>query len=490
MNKLNIRLYLILSLFITLDLCKSFTLNAQTKNLPNIILIYMDDMGYGDLSCYGALNIHTPILDKMAAEGIRFTNFNTTQAVCSASRASLLTGCYANRIGISGALWPKAGIGLSPDEMTIAELLKQKNYATAAFGKWHLGDVKGYLPKSHGFDEYYGIPYSNDMWPVLYDGTPAKTGTNKSSYPPLPLIEGDQAVSTITTLDQQAQLTGTLTDKTISFIERNKEHPFFVYLAHPMPHVPINASEKFKGKSKQGLYGDVIQEIDANVGRILKKLDDLKLDKNTLIIFTSDNGPWFNFGNHAGSTGGLREGKGTSFEGGHRVPCIMRWKGVLPSGLVLNQLASTIDVLPTLAAITNAKLPEKKIDGVNLYPLIKGDISQNPRSEFYYYYRKNSLEAVRKDHWKLVFEHPSRSYEGQVAGKDGFPGNSPENIMMPKALYDLRRDPGERYDVQKEFPEMVKILEAIADKAREELGDDIQKKQGSQVREAAKIIYQ
>jgi arylsulfatase len=327
------------------------------------------------------------------------------------------------------------------------------------------------------------------MWPVWYDGTPAKQGTNKSGYPPLPLIEGDERVSTITTLDQQAQLTASLTDKTISFVEKNKHHPFFVYLAHPMPHVPINASPAFKGKSKQGLYGDVIQEIDANVGRIIQKIEELKLDKKTLIIFTSDNGPWFNFGNHAGNTGGFREGKGTSFEGGHRVPCIMYWKGVIPAGKVMNQLASTIDVLPTIAAMTNTQLPERKIDGVNLLPLLQGDLTQTPRSEFYYYYRKNSLEAVRKDNWKLVFEHPSRSYLNQVPGKDGFPGPSPEDVMMPKALYDLRRDPGERYDVQKEFPEIVKMLESIAEKARTELGDDLQKRIGTEVREAAKINY-
>lgn len=481
----------ILSFTIGLSILISTQLIAQQKNTsPNIILIYMDDMGYGDLSCYGAVDIQTPVLDKMAAEGMRFTNFLTSQAVCSASRASLLTGCYANRVGISGALWPKAGVGLSPDETTIAELLKQKNYATAAFGKWHLGDVKGYLPKSHGFDEYYGIPYSNDMWPVWYDGTPAKQGTNKSGYPPLPLIEGDERVSTITTLDQQAQLTASLTDKTISFVEKNKNHPFFVYLAHPMPHVPINASPAFKGKSKQGLYGDVIQEIDANVGRIIQKIEELKLDKKTLIIFTSDNGPWFNFGNHAGNTGGFREGKGTSFEGGHRVPCIMYWKGIIPAGKVMNQLASTIDVLPTIAAMTNTQLPERKIDGVNLLPLLQGDLTQTPRSEFYYYYRKNSLEAVRKDNWKLVFEHPSRSYLNQVPGKNGFPGPSPEDVMMPKALYDLRRDPGERYDVQKEFPEIVKMLETIAEKARQELGDDLQKRTGNEVRLPATIVYQ
>lgn len=464
--------------------------NTKKNPLPNIILIYMDDMGYGDLSCYGALNIRTPFLDKMAAEGMRFTNFLTTQAVCSASRASLLTGCYANRVGISGALWPKAGIGLSLDETTIPELLKQKNYATAAFGKWHLGDVKGYLPKSHGFDEYVGIPYSNDMWPVWYDGTPAKQGTNKFGYPPLPFIQDDEKISTINTLDDQAMLTERLTDKAIGFIERNKSNPFFLYLAHPMPHVPIIASSKFKGTSKQGLYGDVIQEIDANVGRILNRLKTLGLDNNTLIIFTSDNGPWFNFGNHAGTTGGLREGKGTSFEGGHRVPCIMRWKGTIPAGVVVNQLSSTIDILPTIANITHTSLPDHKIDGVDLTELIKGNMALNPRKTFYYYYRNNSLGAVRKDEWKLVFEHPSRSYQGQAPGIDGFPGKAPEDVMMPKALYDLRRDPGERYDVQQFYPEVVKMLEVLAEEAREDLGDELQKRKGKNQRPPAVIRYQ
>ena len=463
--------------------------NTSNRPLPNIILIYMDDMGYGDLSCYGGLNVHTPQLDKLAAEGIRFTNFLTTQAVCSASRASLLTGCYANRVGISGALWPIAGIGLSLEETTIAELLKQKKYATAAFGKWHLGDVKGYLPRNHGFDQYYGIPYSNDMWPVWYDGTPAKPGTNKFNYPPLPLIEGDEKVGTINSLDEQAQLTKQLTDKTLEFIDKNKARPFFVYLAHPMPHVPINASKAFRGKSKQGLYGDVIQEVDANVGRIVTKIHELGLDKNTLVIFSSDNGPWLNFGNHAGSAGGFREGKGTSFEGGHRVPCIMRWKGTIPSGIVANQLASTIDIFPTIAAITQTQLPSNKIDGVDLLPLLKGNLSLTPRTSFYYYYRKNALEAVRQDHWKLVFEHPSRSYAGQAPGKDGFPGNAPEDIMMPKALYDLRRDPGEVYDVQQQYPEVVRMLEALAEEARSDLGDELQKRTGMHTREAAIIKY-
>lgn len=463
-------------------------LNAQSSSkLPNIVLILMDDMGFGDLSCYGAADINTPNLDKLASEGIRFTNFVTSQAVCSASRSSLLTGCYANRLGISGALMPRSPIGLSHDETTIPELLKQKNYATAAYGKWHLGDHKTFLPRNHGFDEYFGIPYSNDMWPIGYDGKPAMSNTNKASHPPLPLIDGEETITTLNSLEQQSVLTGLLTDKAISFIERNKKLPFFIYLAHPMPHVPISTPDAFRGKSKKGLYGDVIQEVDANVGRIVKKIKQLGLDKNTLFIFTSDNGPWLNFGNHAGSTGGFREGKGTTFEGGHRVPCIMRWKDEVPAGLVLNQLASTLDIFTTIASITGASLPNKKIDGVDLYPLIKGDLTQKPRDEFYYYYRKNSLEAVRKENWKLVFQHPSRSYINQIPGKDGLPGPAPENIIMATALYDLTSDPFEKIDLKEKFPEMVKILEAIAEKARQDLGDELQNRIGDNVRSAGKI---
>lgn len=480
MKKIIIILLLIFSI-------SHFVIGQNREALPNIVLIFMDDMGYGDLSCYGASGINTPSLDKMANEGIRFTNFLTTQAVCSASRAALLTGCYSNRVGISGALMPRSPIGLSHDETTIAELLKQKNYATAAFGKWHLGDDKQFLPRNHGFDEYIGIPYSNDMWPIGFDGKPAAAGTNKSKHPILPLIEGEETIRTFNSLEEQTVITELLTDRAISFIERNKKRPFFLYLAHPMPHVPIGASKAFVGKSKQGLYGDVIQEVDANIGRILKKINQLGLDKNTLFIFTSDNGPWLNFGNHAGSTGGFREGKGTTFEGGHRVPCIMRWKNQIPSGLVLDQLASTLDIFTTIASITKSNLPDKKIDGVDLFPLIKGDITLKPRREFYYYYRKNSLEAVRQDNWKLVFAHPSRSYLNQVPGKDGFPGPAPENIAMPMALYDLSKDPYEKTDMQKEFPEIVKKLEALAEKAREDLGDDLQNRKGLNVREAGNV---
>ena len=460
-----------------------FLQSSTKKELsPNIILIFMDDMGYGDLSCYGAIDYRTPNIDKLASEGVRFTNFLAAQAVCSASRAALLTGCYPNRIGISGALMPTSKNGLNPEETTLAEMLKQKGYATGIFGKWHLGHHKTFLPLQHGFDEYVGLPYSNDMWPVYYDGKPATSTQHMSAYPVLPLIQNNDKKEEIKTLDDQAKLTTLYTEKAVEFIKKNNKKPFFLYLPHSMPHVPIAVSDKFKGKSKQGLYADLMMEIDWSVGEIMKTLKENGLDKNTLVIFTSDNGPWLNFGNHAGSSGGFREGKGTSFEGGQRVPCIMRWKGTTPEGVVCNQLASTIDVLPTIARITGAELPKNKIDGVNILSLIKGDLSQSPRKTFYYYYRRNSLEAVRMGHWKLVFEHKGRSYMNQLPGNDGYAGRAPEDILIPMALYDLRRDPSEQYDVQKLYPEVISELQKIAEEAREDLGDDLTNRKGKNVR--------
>lgn len=456
---------------------------------PNIVLIFMDDMGYGDLSCYGALQYKTPNLDKLASQGVRFTNFVSAQAVCSASRAGILTGCYPNRVGISGALMPDAKIGLNPSEETIPEVLKKRNYKTAAIGKWHLGHLREFLPLQQGFDEYLGLPYSNDMWPMNYDGKPATADKNdrKFNYPPLPLIEGNEKIREIKTLDDQSELTTLYTERAVQFISQHKKEPFFLYLAHSMPHVPLAVSSKFKGKSQQGMYGDVMMEIDWSVGEIMKTLEKNGLDKNTLVIFTSDNGPWINFGNHAGSTGGLREGKGASFEGGQRVPCLMKWPGHIGSGTVCNKLASTIDILPTLAAITQAPLPEKKIDGVNILPLMLGDENANPRETFLYYYRKNSLEAVRKGNWKLVFAHPGRTYIGFKPGADGFPGSVTENFQHEEGLYDLRRDPGERYDVKEYYPEVVTELKKIAEEARQDLGDDIQKAEGKNRREPGRI---
>ena len=465
------------------------TEKAPKATPPNIILIFMDDLGYGDLSCYGALQYRTPQLDKLAGEGVRFTNFLAAQAVCSASRAALMTGCYPNRVGISGALFPNAKVGLNPDETTIAELLKEKGYATGMFGKWHLGDKPEFLPTKQGFDEYVGLPYSNDMWPVHYDGKPIanESDNRKKSFPYLPLLSNNDTIQEIKTLDDQAKLTGIYTERAVNFIKKNKKGPFFIYLPHSMPHVPIAASAKFKGKSNQGTYGDVLLEIDWSVGEIMKALKENGLDKNTVVIFTSDNGPWLNYGNHAGSSGRVREGKGNSFEGGQRVPCIVRWKGVTPEGVVCNKLTSTIDLLPTIANICGAKLPAKKIDGVDILPLLKGNMDATPRKYFYYYYRRNNLEAVRRDDWKLVLPHEGRTYEGQQPGNDGFPGKAPENHPFPLALYDLRRDPSERYDVKELYPEIVTELQKVADEAREDLGDDLTKREGKNVRPSGRV---
>ncbi len=485
----NISLFSLLSLICILACCTSGFAQSNKNNAPNIVLIYADDLGYGDLATYGAVQYQTPNLDKLVAEGMRFTNFEVAQAVCSASRAAILTGCYANRVGIGGALNPHAKIGLNPEEETIAELVKRAgDYKTAIYGKWHLGHLKPFLPLQQGFDDYVGLPYSNDMWKWTYDMQLATEATHarKASYPELPLMAGDTVFKTIETLEDQAQLTTIYTEKAVSFIDENKGHPFLLCVPHSMPHVPIAVSDKFKGKSEQGLYGDVIMEIDWSVGEIMNALDKHGLTENTLVIFTSDNGPWLNFGEHAGSTGGLREGKGTSFEGGQRVPCIMRWPAQVPAGTICNQLASTIDFLPTFADMLEVDLPKKQIDGVSILPLMKGEKGAKPREIFYYYYQGSALEAVRKDQWKLVFPHEHRSYEGLQPGQGGVNGDT-KQVTTELALYDLRRDPGERYDVQATYPNVVKELQQIAEEARQDLGDDLLNIKGQNVREPGRI---
>ncbi len=442
----------------------------------NFVIIYLDDVGYGDIALTGAIGFSTPNIDKMASGGVFFSHYYSPQAVCSASRAGLLTGCYPNRVGFHGALDHTAKTGINASEETIADVLKKKGYATAAYGKWHLGHYKQFLPVHHGFDEYFGIPYSNDMWP--------NHPTTGKYYPPLPMIEGDEVVETN---PDQSKFTAEFTERAISFIKKNRKNPFFVYLAHPMAHVPLFVSDKFKGKSKQGLYGDVMEEIDWSVGQIMKTLKELDLEENTLFIFTSDNGPWINYGNHAGSTGGLREGKGTTYEGGQRVPCLMYWKGVISPGTVNNNLISGIDILPTIAEIAGAPLPQKKIDGVSILSLLKGETNESPRKSFYYYYRNNNLEAVQDGQWKLVFPHKGSTYVGFEPGKDGLPGKVNENFEVEGGLYDLRRDPGERYDVIQFYPEIVRKLEKLADEARDDLGDDLTGIPGKNRREPGRI---
>ena len=441
----------------------------KEQRLPNIVLIFIDDMGYADVGCYGATGYETPNIDGLAQQGMRFTSFYVAQAVCSASRAALLTGCYPNRVGIFGAYNDQAKVGVHPEEEIIAEVLKKKGYATACFGKWHLGNHHPFLPLQNGFDEYLGLPYSNDMWPVAYDGTALPEGHPKLRYPPLPLIEGNEKVAEIRTLGDQDTLTTRYTERAVQFIETNKDRPFFLYVPHTMVHTPLGVSDKFKGKSEQGKFGDTMMEVDWSVGEILKTLAEYRLEENTLVIFTSDNGPWLNFGTHAGSAGPFREGKGTSFEGGVRVPCIMRWPGHIPANIVCDKMAATMDVLPTLAAVTGATLPEHKIDGVNILPLLQGEQDAGPRDHLYYYYARQ-LQAVRQGRWKLHFPHGYRSYKSVEPGKDGLPGPYAHGETGLE-LYDLENDTGETRDVADEHPDIVERLKALGDKARKELGD-------------------
>lgn len=461
-----------------LTAASSFTMTGVAANYTNFIIINLDDAGYGDFSYNGAYGYKTPNIDRMAAEGVRFTHFLAGQPISGASRAGLLTGCYPNRIGFAGAPGPDSDYGIHPDEMTMGELLKQKGYSTAIFGKWHLGDARQFLPLQNGFDEYYGLPYSNDMWPFH-----PQQG-EVFNFPDLPTFDGNEVVGYNT---DQSQFTTDYTTRTVNFIKKNKHKPFFIYLAHSMPHVPLAVSDKFKGKSEQGLYGDVMMELDWSVGEVLKALREQGLEENTLIVLTSDNGPWANYGNHAGSAGGLREAKATTFDGGNRIPCVMYWKGTVQPGTTCNKLASNIDLLPTLAEISGAPLPQHKIDGVSLLPLIKGEKDANPRESFVYYYNKNDLEAVTDGKFKLVFPHKYVTYGAYVPGNDGQPGNL-TNLELKKAeMYDLRCDPGERYDVITQYPEEAARLMEIADDMRKDLGDNLTRVKGTGRREPGRL---
>ncbi len=450
--------------------CQAPESQSEEDKPLNVIIIFTDDQGYGDVGSYGATGFETPQLDRLAREGMRFTHHYSAQPVCSASRAGLLTGCYPNRIGISGALFPYHKIGLNPDETTLAEILKEKGYATAIYGKWHLGHHEKFLPLQHGFDEYVGVPYSNDMWPIKLDGTKAKPGEGRGDFPPLPLVEGNETIEEIHSYAGQDKLSTLYTEKAVDFIQRNADNPFFLYVPHTMPHVPLGVSEKYRGKSEQGMYGDVMMELDWSVGQIIDALEQEGITDHTLIIFTTDNGPWLNYGNHAGSSGGLREGKTTSWEGGQRVPFIVKWPGQTPPGSVCNKLSCTIDILPTVTEIVGGNLPENKIDGVSLVQLWKGNFEAEPRKDLYYYYGKNNLNAVRKGNWKLVFPHTFGSYH-TLPGNDGKGGPRIQTEVEELELYDLTRDPGEEYNVIELYPEKVAELQEVAAKAREELGD-------------------
>ena len=475
MKKSFLNLWILLVIFACQTGKNTVTQATESKQLPNIIIIFTDDQGYQDLGCYGSPDIQTPNIDGMAAEGLRFTNFYVSQPVCSASRASLLTGCYANRVGVSGAFMPNVGKGLHPQEETIAEVLKPLGYATAIYGKWHLGSETNFSPLRQGFDHYFGIPYSNDMWPYHpWQGT-------IFDFPDLPLYENERIIDT---LDNQDLLTTMITERAVQFIERNRKNRFFLYVPHPMPHVPLFVSDKFQQKSKEGLYGDVIEEIDWSTGEILKTLEKHGLDENTLVVFTSDNGPWLSYGGHSGRALPLREGKGTALEGGVRVPCVMRWPAKIPAGQVVQKPAMTIDLLPTIAKITGADLPDRKIDGADISYLFEKDHSDYFHHDaYYFYYKQNELHAVLegKGRWKLYLPHRYRSLNNRQGTNDGLPIDYDQNDIGLE-LYDLHNDVSETTDVAEQHPEIVKQLLDYAERVRKELGDKLTNVEGTENR--------
>ena len=366
---------------------------------PNVVIIFMDDMGYGDIGPFGSQLNRTPNLDRMAAEGMKLTSFYCAP-VCSSSRAQMMTGCYSKRVSISGALMPVVKEGLNPAEHTVAELLQQQGYATMCIGKWHLGDQPEFLPTSQGFDHFVGLPYSNDMGGTNTKRTePVIISPKGKDRPPLPLLR-DQVV--VEAPVDQTKLTELYTEESLKFITTNKDKPFFLYMPHCAMHVPINPGSDFAGKSKNGAYGDWVEETDWGVGRILDTLRSLQIDKNTMVIFTSDNGPWLPFGKNAGIAGPLRGGKFSCWEGGMREPTIAWWPGRIPAGSTCDAMASNIDMLPTLVALAGGVVPSDRIiDGRDIWPLLSGKSTESPHDALYYW-SGLTLAAVRSGEWKLM----------------------------------------------------------------------------------------
>ena len=490
------KLRLIASFIVIALACIQVQHISANEDLPNIVLILTDDQGYGDVGCFGAKDFKTPNMDEIAADGITLTSFYVSQPVCTASRASLLTGCYANRVGFAGALNPTSLNGIHERELLLSEMLKAKGYATAIFGKWHLGYPSRFNPLKHGFDEYFGLPFSNDnsnqYHPII------------RTFPPLPLFDGYEIVDRD---PDQSKFTRQFTDRAVSFIERNAERPFFLYVPHVMPHVPIFASEDFQGRSGSGLYGDVIEELDWSVGQILDALRKHNIDENTLVIFTSDNGPWLSYGEHAGSSGPLRGGKLTTFEGGVRVPCMVKWPGRIRGGSKSDQLVTSMDLVPTIGKLVGAELSELTIDGKDVWPILKGEANASSPHEAFFYYAGADLHAVRAGDWKLHFPHPFLEVAGEP-GKGGKPANF-ENLT-PSAitesglqgiasrhgyrikhtgleLYNLREDLGETKNVAAENPDVVRRLKELADGARADLGDKLNDMPAVNVRESARV---
>ena len=444
----------------------------EAKQVPNIIIIMTDDQGYGDLSSFGATDINTPNIDLLGQEGSKYTRFYVPQSQCTPSRAGILTGCYPNRVGIDWVFLPHHKTGLNPAEETIAEILQPAGYQSAYFGKWHLGHLPEFLPTNQGFDEYFGIPYSNDMWPL----NPRKDYT----FPALPLIENTTVIDTV---DEQLQeeMTSLLTKKSVDFIKRNKAQPFFMVLSHPMPHVPLYVSERFKGKSERGLYGDVMMELDWSTGEIMNSLKEHGLEENTMVLFFSDNGPWIAYGNHGGSTGGLKEGKETSFEGGIRSPLLIKYPAQIPAGQTITTPINGIDLLPTFANLAKVNMPSKKIDGKNIINQLKGISQEMAHDAYYFYMNKNQLEAVMTDRWKLVLPHAFNSLNGKEGGIDGALIDY-EKISIDLALYDLENDEKELMNVAEAHLDIVSVLQSKADSIRLVLGDKVLGIVGNEVR--------
>ena len=431
------------------------------SNQPNIILINCDDLGYGDLGCYGSELNPTPHLDQMAAEGIQFTDFYMASPVCSPSRGAMLTGCYPPRIGFAEfdgrwVLFPGQPLGLHPEEKTIASLLKEQGYATKIVGKWHCGDQKEFLPTRHGFDSYYGIPYSNDM------------GIQKKDdiYPPLPLLLDEEVIQA---QPDQASVTERYVEESVRFMRANQDQPFFLYFAHMYVHLPIYPPDRFMCESQNGRYGAAVQAIDWSVGVLLHELRQLGLDDNTLVIFTSDNGSRSR--GEGGSNEPLRGHKGTTWEGGQRVPCLMRWPSQIPAGTVSNGLVSAIDLCPTLVKIAGGQVPQDRIiDGEDISSLMRNEEEATSPRDTFFYYRLHNLMAIRSGKWKL---------HAYTVGQSG--------LEPCNELYDLETDIGETANLYDHYPQVVAELESKLDACRQDLGDDIVGTEGQNVRPLGRI---
>ena len=431
---------------------------------PNFVVIFCDDLGYGDLGCFGHPSIRTPNLDRMAVEGQRWTNFYVGASVCTPSRAALITGRLPVRNGMMSArrrvLFPDSKGGLQKSEVTIAECLKSVGYATAAVGKWHLGHRPEYLPTAHGFDTYWGIPYSNDMDARGGFSNYRQAGRKDANYVApieqyqVPLIHDTRVIERPA---NQHTITQRYTDKTIEFIREHKDGPFFVYLAHNLPHIPLYAGKKHRGESRRGIFGDVIEEIDAGVGQILATLEELNLDEKTLVVFTSDNGPWLPFNTHGGSAGLLREGKGTTFEGGMREPTVFKWAGKLKPGVQM-EMGATMDLLPTFCSLAGAKPPGDRIlDGYDLSPLLLGKTDKGPRDRVFYW-REEKLYAIRVGPWKAHFITQGCYGIGEK-----------KTVHATPQLYHLEHDPSEKYNIAAHHPDVLKRLVAAAEEHRKSI---------------------